>query len=101
MSYAEINANTALQYLERFSSEDDPIWYKGEETTPRDLLWDNNIGTVRAGKVRITYYGGPPNECRMIRNGTLSAMVRNREVLSGTRNVSVCPTCGQEPLDTL
>lgn len=62
----------ALDHMAFSGSEEDPIWYAGEETTPGDLC--ARIDQRRsADSVRITYFVG----MRKIR-GTLAGMARAR-----------------------
>jgi hypothetical protein len=80
-----MNLSRAVQDLEENGSSQDPIWYKGEETTPEQLEWkvsDNRHGGMAAAsKIRITYYGYVKGDCLKKVNGTLSGMVRDRRIL--------------------
>ena len=75
----------ALKLLEDLYSGDDPIIFKGAETTPNELPYLNAFGydhTLRAEHIRISYYGDEP--LRLI-HGTLSGMVKDRKGLRSTK----------------
>ena len=72
---SELSLHECVEWLGRFYSDQDPITWKGEHTTP-----DGLIGTLSdfypACEVRIDYYGG--KDCRLIKNGTLTGMLADR-----------------------
>jgi hypothetical protein len=71
----DLGVNEALGRLTECYSEDDPIRYKRQDTTP-SLLWDLLGGERVAKNVRIVFYDNPE---RPDRRGTLLDMVRSRE----------------------
>ena len=74
----------AFQLLDgELGSGDDPIIYRGEDTTPMDLGY--KISSTPAELVRFSYYGGEPGECKLVRGGTLKRMVENRIALRESR----------------
>lgn len=71
---SELSLHECVELLDRFYSSQDPITWKGEYTTPEEL-----IGTLSdfypAANIRIDYYG---IEGREIKNGTLTGMLADR-----------------------
>ncbi|MCV0439870.1 MAG: hypothetical protein K5880_14820 [Hydrogenophaga sp.] len=59
--------------LETYGSDQDPITYKGKETTPRDLVYELDTHTP-AKNVRIDYY----RTDRWVLNGTITGMLTDR-----------------------
>lgn len=73
----DMNLGEALLDLRRNGSEDDPIEYRGEETTPTQLEW--KLGPLASARsTRISYSASRRGRLTHIRNGTLSGMVRDR-----------------------
>lgn len=76
-----INVRQAIDVLEILSSNEDPIFVKSHETTPRDLWYDFVIDECSNAKsVRIRFFGKPRRRdgfARMM-NGTLWDMVLDR-----------------------
>lgn len=75
----------AILLLEDLYSGDDPIIYKGIDTTPVELVYLPSFGydhTLQARDVRISYYGRDP--MRLV-HGTLSGMVKDRKGLRSTK----------------
>jgi hypothetical protein len=58
---SELSLHECVDLLGRFYSDQDPITWKGEYTTPDGL---------------IDYFGG--KKCRLIKNGTLTGMLADR-----------------------
>jgi len=71
-----MSLENAVAALERLASDEDPIRYRGADTTPRDLA-DLLNPQLPASSVRIGYY----SEHGYVRNGTVSGMVKDRERL--------------------
>lgn len=68
-------------YLEELGSSQDPIFWKGEETTPTDLRY--RVPGEDPAQVRITYWGGSlEGRQRLIRGGTVLGMIADRIHLS-------------------
>jgi len=71
---SELSLFDCVELLGRFYSSQDPITWKGEDTTP-----DGLIGVLSdfhpASTIRIDYYG---MEGREIKNGTLTGMLADR-----------------------
>lgn len=86
----EMSVDRAIQDLEEHGSSQDPIFYKGQETTPEQLSWKVDDGRcdlrgyTLAGEVRIGYYGG--KDLHLIKRGTLSGMVKDRRRLREDRD---------------
>ncbi len=75
-----MSAWDAVEQLDgELASGDDPIRYRGHETTPNDLRY--LVPDLPAGQVRISYYGEVDGKCRLIRSGTLKRMVEDRSAL--------------------
>jgi hypothetical protein len=70
-----LGVDEAIRRLTECYSEDDPIRYKRQDTTPSGL-WDLLGGERVAKNVRIVFYDNPE---RPDRRGTLLDMVRSRE----------------------
>lgn len=75
-----MSLDQALAELDECASTQDPIIYKGEETSPEQLLYLLDQ-TLLAGKVRFSYWGMKSNCTQLIRNGTLAGMVKDRYLL--------------------
>lgn len=74
-----MNIDDAVRRLGELGSEDDPIIYRGEETTPRQLE-DHLCWTTPAGEPRISFYGTLANgKFGLRRSSTLLQMIRDRE----------------------
>lgn len=71
----------ATDLLDEMYSSQDPIYYKGDETTPDELPYLLHH-TILARDVRISYYGREP--LRLV-HGSLSGMVMDRKQLLGVR----------------
>jgi hypothetical protein len=74
--------DSAVDLLDDLCSHQDPILYKGAETTPEELDYLLTDPYLLAKDIRISYYGGAP--FRLI-HGTLSGMVADRKRLVGVR----------------
>lgn len=72
-----MSVDEAIRRLRECYSEDDPIRYKRQDTTP-SRLWDLIDGERVAKNVRIVFYDTPE---RPDRRGTLLDMVRSREAM--------------------
>ncbi len=70
----------AVARLNELGSDQDPIIFRGEETTAVDLLPLLKVDTP-AGSFRISYWVWYEGDKRMkrIKNGTLGGMIRERE----------------------
>ena len=78
----------AVTLLDDLCSSQDPIFYKGVETTPSELPYLGAFGrdhTILAKDIRVSYYGGAP--FRLI-HGTLSGMVKDRKGQAAPRMTS-------------
>lgn len=75
-----MSVGTAIKLLENCGSEDDPIIFRGVNTTPRELgyAFSDLDESDRASGVRITYYDNDEDGMGIHVNGTLSGMVRRR-----------------------
>jgi len=71
-----LTVEEATSILDVLGSDYDPIYYRGEETTPRDLAYTEH-GSEDAGQVRIQFYGLRGTGIRR-RNGTLRTMILDR-----------------------
>lgn len=81
----EMDISRAVQDLEENGSAEDPIFYKGQETTPNRLEHElTHLGPLKAKNVVIGYYGG--RELHLIKRGTLSGMVSDRRRLRQRRD---------------
>lgn len=73
-----ISVEQAVGILEIMGSNQDPIFFKGEESTPDNLTatYGHEVCEITpASKVYIQYWGGDPHRKIM---GTLQGMVRER-----------------------
>ena len=81
-----LSAIDAVQILEILECEDDPIVFKNEDTSPRDLVEFHleHPNDVKARDVRIIYYTTVNPRIKrdknrvQLRRGTLSGMLRER-----------------------
>ena len=80
----EMDVSRAVQDLEENGSSEDPIWFRGKETTPNRLEHTLSRVSCWAKDVSIGYYGGV--NLHMIKRGTLSGMVADRRRLRERRD---------------
>lgn len=78
-------------------SAHDPIFVRGEETTPTDLE-GTNWPFEDTTSIRISYFTVRNGKARLLKNGTLSGMVRDRKrksppFKSKYRGSPRCPHC--------
>lgn len=74
ITYSNITDTASiLLVLERYGSTQDPIIYKGEETTPEDLLC-----TMHSFSGRITYWAFRSGKMKKIRGGSFGGMINDR-----------------------
>lgn len=66
----------AAELLEHLGSDQDPIYYQGEETTAADLA--ATLPETKIDKIRIGYFGLHKGHLCRIRHGTFAAMIRDR-----------------------
>lgn len=75
---------TTIEYavltLGRYYSDEDPIEYKGDATTPRDLTELLNPNRA-ADSIRISYWASGGKGARWVKHGTLGAMIKDRQAL--------------------
>ena len=75
-----VELRSVVDALERLASDQDPVTYKGEDTTPRDLLY--RLGNeFNARDLRLDYSATPVGStvCRLVKRGTIIGMLRDRE----------------------
>ena len=75
-----MNLHDAVAILDGLGSCQDPIWYKGEQTTVDRLV----VGLDRACPAeltRISYWGEKDGKVRLIKNGTVTGMIADRQRL--------------------
>ena len=65
------------ELLALYGSDNDPIFYKGKETYPTELAYTECFEDD-ARKVRISYYGTRNGKHRLIKNGTIIGMLKDR-----------------------
>ena len=69
---------SAVEELSRLGSNDDPIVYRGDDTTPQELA-DRWGYDALAANFRISYYSVRAGKVRLLKNGTLGGMIRDRK----------------------
>lgn len=74
----KMNLESAINELERCYSEDDPVVYKGEGIAAKFLL-DKLNQHMLASEIYISYY---KDNGKFVKNGTLSAMVKDRQKMA-------------------
>ena len=82
----------AVRCLGDLGSDQDPIYYEDEESTPEDLIY-TVVDSMRADQVKIKFYGGDRME---LIDGTVADMVEDRKKLQSGRVIPCrCSQCGQ------
>ncbi len=69
---------SAVEELTALGSNDDPIVWRGEDMTPQELADRWGYDTL-AANFRISYYSVRAGKVRLLKNGTLGGMIRDRQ----------------------